>query len=497
MSLKKKVVDGIRWNFAGKLGSQIVSIIAVIVLSRLLAPEIFGTIAIAAIFTGLANILISFGIKPIIVQTENLTDEKTDTFFYLYLSIAIISIIILNSFGFLIAEYYAVKGLQTVLFIMSLSIPLNTYNTVQIALLSRDMKFKDLSIRKFISQILALVGVVILSYFTKPYIALAFQSVILSLGSILFLQFVAKWNPRLRFNFNLVRHEISFGKVLFLNNLAAYLSTQVDNLFIGKTYGEFEFGLYQRGYIFIMLPTKFIADGLGNVLNPFYAKIKEEKKRIGKYYMYSYRISSILLGMLLLPVIIEPEGFVLLIFGEQWIEMSEYLRIFAICGYLQGLNSLVSPILHALAEKKLLMWDIVFKRLFLVIAVLVGLQYGIIYVIYARLISDLFNLIVSGHQMFKSIQVTYSDQIMMTLRSTIASTIVFLVLFIAAYFLKNVVDSDVIRFTCVSLISVLTTYLYIVLVKPTFIREILSQGFVSNQMVGYAERLKLITPNKN
>ena len=50
-SAKNKVVSGLFWRFAERCGAQSVKLIVQIILARILAPEIFGVVALITVFT--------------------------------------------------------------------------------------------------------------------------------------------------------------------------------------------------------------------------------------------------------------------------------------------------------------------------------------------------------------------------------------------------------------------------------------------------------------
>ena len=56
-NLKQKALDGVFWSYVSNFGTQILSIIPAMVLARLISPEEYGLVAMAAVFSGIAYIL--------------------------------------------------------------------------------------------------------------------------------------------------------------------------------------------------------------------------------------------------------------------------------------------------------------------------------------------------------------------------------------------------------------------------------------------------------
>ena len=56
------------WTAFEKLGSQIINLLVQILLARILAPEIFGLIALIQIFIAVAQVIVEAGIGNYIIQ---------------------------------------------------------------------------------------------------------------------------------------------------------------------------------------------------------------------------------------------------------------------------------------------------------------------------------------------------------------------------------------------------------------------------------------------
>ena len=83
MSLRKKAVKGVFWSMVQKWGRAGLTTITFIILSRLLAPEAFGLVALATAFTVFIELFLDQGFGSAIVQREELEPEHLDTAFWL------------------------------------------------------------------------------------------------------------------------------------------------------------------------------------------------------------------------------------------------------------------------------------------------------------------------------------------------------------------------------------------------------------------------------
>ena len=70
----KTVFTNFFWKFLERCGSQGVTFIVSIVLARLLAPEVYGTIALVTVFTTLLQVFVNSGLGNALIQKKDSDD---------------------------------------------------------------------------------------------------------------------------------------------------------------------------------------------------------------------------------------------------------------------------------------------------------------------------------------------------------------------------------------------------------------------------------------
>ncbi len=76
MSLRKELIKGVSYTAFSKYLGLLISLIITAILSRLLSPADFGTVAIATVIITFFGIFSDLGIAPAIIQNKEL--EKKD-----------------------------------------------------------------------------------------------------------------------------------------------------------------------------------------------------------------------------------------------------------------------------------------------------------------------------------------------------------------------------------------------------------------------------------
>ena len=114
-SLRGRTISGMFWSFLQKFGTMTISFVSNIVLARLLTPEDYGCIGMLMIFITLANTFIDGGLGSALIQKKEPTEEDYSTIFYWNLIISIILYIFLYISASLIAQFYDLPLLSSIL----------------------------------------------------------------------------------------------------------------------------------------------------------------------------------------------------------------------------------------------------------------------------------------------------------------------------------------------------------------------------------------------
>lgn len=77
------IVSNFIWRFAERSGAQTVSLVVSIVLARLLAPEVFGMLALVMVFTNLLQVFVDSGLATALVQKKDADELDFSSVFFL------------------------------------------------------------------------------------------------------------------------------------------------------------------------------------------------------------------------------------------------------------------------------------------------------------------------------------------------------------------------------------------------------------------------------
>lgn len=104
----------------GSAGSLAIQLVALVVLSRILTPEDFGIVAMAAVFIALAGLLRDFGLPTVGLQIRVLSLQQASNLFWMNLGVAILAAVTLIGCTPLLMLLYSEPRLAVVVPAMAL-----------------------------------------------------------------------------------------------------------------------------------------------------------------------------------------------------------------------------------------------------------------------------------------------------------------------------------------------------------------------------------------
>lgn len=321
-SLTERTFSGFVWLFSSEAVSSILRFFVMIVLARLLGPSEFGLFGAALIVISFAQLFVTLGIGPAIVQRTSLNQRHVRVGYTLSMALGVAFTTAVFMLAPWIAGFFRMPELDRLVQVLSFLFLINSLSVVSRAQLEREMRFALLA---KVHILVYLVGhgiiAVTLAFSGWGVWALVYGHMVGALLSgTVFLTI-----KRASFGFSLAREEtrhiLNFGLGFSLGRIANHAATQADNVIVGRMLGQEALGLYGRAYGFLMMPASMLGSLANQVLFPAMASVQNEKHRLRV--AYNHVLKAII--MLTLPasgilILLAPE-LILVILGSQWLAM--------------------------------------------------------------------------------------------------------------------------------------------------------------------------------
>lgn len=265
------------WSFMEQGGSKAAQLVVQLILARILAPEVFGVLAILLVFTNVADAIAQSGMGTALIQREGATAIDYSTALWLSLGIALIIYVVLFLAAPLVESFYGMDGLVAPLRAISLTFVLNSVNSIQRSHLQKYMEFKGLCKANVLSLLLSGALGVAAAMAGLGIWALVVQYVSQAAFACVALLFFSPWRPVLEFDRRAAKELYSYGWKICVTSILGTVYTSVSELILGKTCSSSELGLYSQGRKWPYSAISMFTNAIQNVFLPTFSELQSDE----------------------------------------------------------------------------------------------------------------------------------------------------------------------------------------------------------------------------
>lgn len=374
--MKKEITNSLKWQLIGKIVNQSVGFFITIILSRLLIPEDFGLLAILVAFTSLVNGFVNFGFSSALIQKKQINKDETSSVFYVNIFMGVLLTIVFFFASNFIGDFYQDDRISKMAKVFALTFTINSFGLIGLALLEKEMRFKDLMKLQIISGITSGIIGVILAFNGFGVWSLLIQSLINeSIKAILALWF-SSFRPKLSFSFTSLKPLWKYGSNLFISGLLNSIFLRIDYLVIGKFFPAALLGLFYRAKSFRTLIMRYTSDSLGKVLFPVFSKKQDDLEWIKKSVEESLIIVVSIIGLFSAGLYCLGEEIFIILFSEKWIEAVPFFKILLLSSITFPIISILTNVLNGLGFSRKFLYADFFEKIGLIIGLVSAIYFN-------------------------------------------------------------------------------------------------------------------------
>lgn len=457
MSLKAKTISGVFWTSLQRFSAQFINLFVQIILARLLMPEDFGLIAMIQIVMTLGQTLIDNGMTSSLIRTKEPDERDYSTVFYTNLCTSIIIYVLVFSTAPFVAQFFEQPLLTDLVRFYAISFIIQAFSAVQLARLTKQMKFKLQMILQLPATFIGGITGVTMAYAGYGVWSLVALNIVMTTTLTILLWIKTDWRPFLIFDWSSFKKHFKFGYKLTLSSLLTNLYSESYSLIIGKLFSSSQLGLYKQANSLRMFPVSNVTSALHKVTYPLFSEVQDDNERLKRIFKkITFLVFFTTTPIMLLAIVIAEPLFRLLL-TDKWLAAVPYFQILCVAALFYPLSIYNLNIISAKGLSGLhLKLEIIKKTLSLIVLFFL-LPYGMYGVVYAAalgmMIHALINCIYSG----KLINYPISEQIKNLLPIIFISTLnMGIVYYLMLYIEEKTTTPD-------SIILIATTILYIFL----------------------------------
>ena len=354
--LQRRAARGLTWTMVQTWGGQALSLVVFIILARLLTPDDFGLVALAAVFVALAQLVVDQGLGDALIQRRVITERQIDTAFW----IAVATGLLLTAALFLLAGPIAAAlnepDLVPILRVLSVTFLLSAFTSIPIALLTRALAFRPLAIRTVASIIGGGVVGVAMALAGSGAWALVGQQLAAAAISVVALWSVTPWRPRLRFSREDFAELFAFGVRVLGSDILGFIGRNADNFLIGAFLGIVPLGIYAVGYRILDVSHRLLINVARKVTFPALSRLQHDETRLVRAYLRVTRLAAVLIIPAYVGLALVAPELTVVVFGERWMESGPVAAVLFLSGPVLGLQAFSGSLLYAAGRP-----DVVFR----------------------------------------------------------------------------------------------------------------------------------------
>jgi polysaccharide transporter, PST family len=373
---KNKAVKSGVVTVSAQMVTIAIQLASIVILSRLLSPADFGTIAMIAAITAFVGLFRDMGLSTASIQKKELSYEQSNLLFWINILAGMVLMFVLMALSPVIAWFYDKPELKPVALLLSVTFLIASASAQHSALMQRAMRFKPKAVAEIGGAFLTLLLSSVLAILGYGYWSLAWGTVAGALLTSLLFFVLSDFRPGLPKKAEGVREMLGFGANITAFEFVNYFHRNLDNVLIGRVWGAEALGLYSRAYQMMMLPLNSLRAPINAVALPVLSKLQNDPLEFRRYYC---KITS-LLAMLSMPLmaflVVNADDVVLLALGKQWVEVVPIFMLLGLAGFIQPVASLRGLVLISLGfTKRYLAWGVI-NTILVCVAFFIGLPWG-------------------------------------------------------------------------------------------------------------------------
>ncbi len=376
-NLVNKAMSAFRWVAALRFVGQLISWLSTIFVIRFLAPEDYGIIGLAEVMRTFLVFFSTMGLGQGLMKVSELTPsliQKT-----LGLMVLINGLLFLVQFfsAPYIAHFYDAPELELVLQVLAFTYLFIPWTSIPSSLIARELDHKKTSQITFFSNVLASALSLTLAYLGYGYWALIAAIIFTMTFNCIWFNRILDY-PRIpSFRFHGTSEVFKFGALIAISDIFYVAYNKIDIALAGKYFDLAQIGFYA---VAIQLATMLMSKSIplfNIVAFPAFARMNAISGNSNDYLVTTLRFASTVVFPIFLGVAMVGEDLILLVLGSNWVQISGLFAILVVSVPFRILAYIITPAVLAAGGARLDMINSFITVVFLTVALVVLLPFGL------------------------------------------------------------------------------------------------------------------------
>lgn len=345
-----------------------------IVLARLLPPSAYGLIGMVIVVIGFAEVLQNIGLSEAIIYFRE--DTHFGKFFTISGTAGILLALACWAAAPLISRFYHEPQVTVLVRVLSLTLPLISIKSVSVAVLSRELRFREIAIVESVTSVGCGLVAIVLAWMGLGVWSLVWNLTLLTITqTLVFARYV---RPRFTWHTggtgltNLLR----WGMPLTGATLLWQFYNNADYLVVGRMMGSEALGWYTFAFRLATLLNDKISSVINRVSLPSLSSMREDRVQLIEHWFSVSRKLALVNFPLLTALAANSNELILVTVGPKWLPAALPLKFLCVTGALKTVLPLIPNVLSACGRTVTVFRYTLLSAIVLPLSFAVGCHYG-------------------------------------------------------------------------------------------------------------------------
>jgi len=351
MGYTSSAIKGFTWQTLLRVSTGGVSLLKIIVLTRLVSPVEFGIFSLVIIALGLTEAFTQTGVNVTLLQSAKPLKSFINSAWVIAITRGLVIALVMIAASQPLSFYFNQPSLMLLICVAALVPVIKGFINPAIIGMQKELHFSADAIYRFSLVTVEVFSTIVLVLVLGPVAGMVGGILAAAIYEVVISFIFFQLRPRFQLQAAAAREIMHQAGGLTVASLFGYLNENMDNLIIGRVLGTYNLGLYQPTYSLSHKPNYELAKAANHSLLPIYSRIAEDKLRLSRAF-WRATLTSLGIGLVLsLPLLFFPGLMFKLVLGSDWSEAAQLVPYLAVAGLLQSFLMVCYSLL--LATKRL------------------------------------------------------------------------------------------------------------------------------------------------
>ena len=373
--MQRSLARGIAWTGGAKWLTQLLTWGTTIVVARILGPDAYGLVGMAALFLGLVTMFTEFGLGTAIVSLRDLSHRQIAQVNAVAVLLGLGGTLLTCLAAWPLSRFFHEPAVFWIVIAMSANFIISALRLTPYSLLQRDLRFKLLAMLESAQAVVFAVTNVACALLGFGYWTLVIGSVVSQLFAAISTMAIRS-HGFARPSRDGLHGVLRFSNHILIGRLAWYVYNNADFAVAGRMLGKSALGAYSFGWQFASIPIEKITAMVTRVTPAYFAAAQHDNHALRRMLLnVTEGLAFLTLPATVGIALVAPE-FVRLALGPEWAGAIAPLQVLCVYASYRSLVTLLPQILNVKGDARWTMWLGIATALVLPVTFYFGSAYG-------------------------------------------------------------------------------------------------------------------------